>query len=157
VDSDFERKTEISQQLAHQRDYWLKFEVQSTCSRSSQHTIFGIGFQDFNYIRNQIGQLLVEFDFFLVLFDAFTLATTFVCNTLYIRFHDSDIIAEQMNALSQFGNGHVTRLFVLDGLFLLLGLAAGTDSWSSTSSIAPNVVSFQIVSAHTAAANVNAM
>mmetsp|Transcript_62077 Transcript_62077/g.173336 ORF Transcript_62077/g.173336 Transcript_62077/m.173336 type:complete len:390 (+) Transcript_62077:291-1460(+) len=78
--------------------------------------IFGIWFQHFHNICNQVRKLLVQFHLFLVFSNSITLATRLVGDSLNIRLHDTNIVVDQVNALSQLSNRHVPCFLVLQGL-----------------------------------------
>jgi hypothetical protein len=110
-------------------------------------TILRIRLEYLHHIGHQIRQLLIDFDFLQILFYPRSLSPTFVRNALHIGFHDANVTGEEMNALSQFGNGHMPRLFVFDRCIVfrrgigLLGLLA-------FGAVTPDVFSFQVVGAH---------
>mmetsp|Transcript_3584 Transcript_3584/g.8555 ORF Transcript_3584/g.8555 Transcript_3584/m.8555 type:complete len:259 (-) Transcript_3584:84-860(-) len=109
-------------------------------------TVFGIGFQDFHHVRHQVGQLFVDLDLFLVFTDSIALSTRFVCDSLDVRFHHPNVVAQQVDSLTQFSGAHGSCLLVLrirfhgDVFFrFFLGFLA------SAGGVSPNIVTLQIV------------
>mmetsp|Transcript_12381 Transcript_12381/g.28676 ORF Transcript_12381/g.28676 Transcript_12381/m.28676 type:complete len:366 (-) Transcript_12381:216-1313(-) len=78
-------------------------------------TIFGIGFENFHDIGNEIRKLFVESDFFLIVTNSIPLSSRFMRDALHIGLHDANIVVEQMNSLSQFSNTHVPCFVVFQG------------------------------------------
>jgi hypothetical protein len=83
-------------------------------------TILSIWFQYFHNIRHKIWQLLIELYLFLIFSNPISLSPRFVGDSLHVGFHDTDIIVQEMNALPQFTNTHVSCFVIIQFRFFFL-------------------------------------